>query len=91
MRLGTKPFQGAKLLGNLLRACPAIEALRLQNCGVCSPEEIATALLEPGTAPGLLEIALGANSISEDSGLRAVAAARVARGLKLHMEGQVSK
>ena len=64
--------------GDVLRACPALEVLSIQNCALSDASDLITALEDLDAAPKLAEIALGANSISEDSllALREAAAKR---------------
>ena len=54
-------------LGDVLRAGPALEELHIQNCSISDASELTAALEDPKIAPKLRELALGANSISEDS------------------------
>ena len=53
--------------GDILRACPALLQLRVQNCGITNVEDIVAALGEADVAPSIQEISLGANEIAASS------------------------
>lgn len=85
---------GNASLGALLRACPALEALSLQDDSITDPSQLLEALQEPAVAPKLAQLYLGANSSSGidpavHAALRETAATR---GLELlHLDAQVGK